>query len=50
MDGKPQASLSDLFNVFFKIGLMSFGGGLVSWIHRDVVIADRKSTRLNSSH
>ena len=39
MDGKPQASLSDLFNVFFKIGLMSFGGGLVSWIHRDVVIA-----------
>lgn len=39
MDGKPRASLSDLFNVFFKIGLMSFGGGLVSWIHRDVVIA-----------
>jgi chromate transporter len=29
--------LLDLFRVFFWIGLMSFGGGLVSWIHREVV-------------
>jgi chromate transporter len=37
MDGKPRASLPELFWVFFTIGLMSFGGGLVTWIQREIV-------------
>lgn len=34
---RPQVSLGALFRVFFQIGLLSFGGGLVSWIHREIV-------------
>ena len=34
---RPQVPLLSLFRVFFQIGLLSFGGGLVSWIHREVV-------------
>jgi chromate transporter len=34
---KQRVPLLELFKVFFHIGLMSFGGGLVSWIHREVV-------------
>jgi chromate transporter len=30
-----------LYNVFFWIGLFSFGGGLLSWIQREVVIKRR---------
>ena len=29
--------LTSIYRVFFEIGLLSFGGGLVSWIHREVV-------------
>lgn len=29
--------LASIYRVFFEIGLLSFGGGLVSWIHREVV-------------
>ncbi len=34
---KQPVSLFALFRVFFEIGLLSFGGGLVSWIHREIV-------------
>jgi chromate transporter len=32
-----RVSLLSIYVVFFQIGLMSFGGGLVTWIHREVV-------------
>ncbi len=41
LQATPKVSLGALFLVFFRIGLMSFGGGLVSWIYRDVVDARR---------
>ncbi len=31
------ATLASIYRVFLEIGLLSFGGGLVSWIHREVV-------------
>ena len=31
--------LLSIYSVFFQIGLMSFGRGLVTWIHREVVTA-----------
>lgn len=33
----PPVPLASIFRVFFEIGVLSFGGGLVSWIHREVV-------------
>jgi len=33
----PTASLRSLFWLFFQIGAMSFGGGLVAWVYREVV-------------
>lgn len=36
-DGTPKASLPTLFWMFFQIGAMSFGGGLVAWVYREVV-------------
>ena len=36
-DAQPPVKLSDLAGVFFRIGLGSFGGGLIAWIHRDAV-------------
>ena len=33
----PPVRLSELAAVFFRIGLGSFGGGLIAWIHRDAV-------------
>ncbi|USJ28408.1 chromate transporter [Ensifer adhaerens] len=36
--------LSQLFAVFFKIGVLSFGGGLSGWIYRDVVTRRRWMT------
>jgi chromate transporter len=33
----PSASLRALFWLFFQIGAMSFGGGLVAWVYREVV-------------
>ena len=40
MDDKAvpaRVPLLSIYWVFFQIGVMSFGGGLVSWIHREVV-------------
>ena len=31
------ASLKDIAGVYFWIGVSSFGGGLISWVHREVV-------------
>lgn len=46
---EPPASvtLRDLFNVFWIIGISSFGGGLTGWIYREIVenrrwLADRE--------
>jgi chromate transporter len=33
----PPASFVAIFGVFFRIGLLSFGGGLSGWIFREVV-------------
>jgi chromate transporter len=33
----PHASLPSLFWLFFQIGAMSFGGGLMAWVYREVV-------------
>ena len=41
MPERPRVPLASLFRVFFQIGLLSFGGGLVSWIHREIV-SERK--------
>ena len=30
--------LRALFMVFFRIGLLSFGGGIAAWVHREVVV------------
>lgn len=35
--GPPAASLPVLFWIFFQIGVMSFGGGLAAWMHREIV-------------
>ncbi len=32
-----RVSLLELFGVFIKIGLMSFGGALSGWMHREIV-------------
>ena len=37
MDQNRRVPLSEIYRVFFVIGLFSFGGGLVSWIYRDAV-------------
>lgn len=31
------ASLKDIASVYFWIGISSFGGGLISWVHRELV-------------
>ena len=33
----PPATLASLFWLFFQIGAMSFGGGLMAWVYREVV-------------
>jgi chromate transporter len=33
----PHVSLLALYSMFFWVGLFSFGGGLSSWLHREVV-------------
>jgi len=35
---KPHVGFFALYNVFFWIGLFSFGGGLLAWIQREVVV------------
>jgi chromate transporter len=34
----PRVSLSSLYGVFLRLGLFSFGGGISSWVHREIVI------------
>ncbi|HVY99932.1 MAG TPA: chromate transporter [Dongiaceae bacterium] len=34
---KPAVTLPDMFALFARIGLTSFGGGLSAWIYREVV-------------
>ena len=34
---KPTVTLSEMFTLFARIGLTSFGGGLSAWIYREVV-------------
>ena len=36
-DPQPSVRLADIFLLFGKIGLTSFGGGLSAWIYREVV-------------
>src|SRR3954468_6173248 len=33
----PHVSLLALYRTFFWVGMFSFGGGLSSWLHREVV-------------
>ena len=33
----PDVSLFQIFSLFFSIGALSFGGGLIAWIYREVV-------------
>jgi chromate transporter len=33
----PRVSLASLYGVFFRVGLVSFGGGLSAWVHREIV-------------
>jgi chromate transporter len=33
-----RVSIAAIFSVFFSIGLFSFGGGLIGWVYRDVVL------------
>src|SRR5829696_1620741 len=37
-------SLWSLYKLFFGVGLMSFGGGLTAWFHREVVLVRRWMT------
>jgi chromate transporter len=37
LEQSVRVPLASIYRVFFVIGLFSFGGGLVSWIFRDVV-------------
>jgi len=36
-DSPRSVSLRDIASVYFWIGVSSFGGGLISWVHREVV-------------
>jgi chromate transporter len=33
----PPASLLNIFLLFFRIGIFSFGGGVIGWLYREVV-------------
>ncbi len=37
MDNDSKVSLASLYGVFLQVGLISFGGGLSSWVHREIV-------------
>src|SRR3954465_621185 len=37
-------SLVALYKLFFGVGLMSFGGGLTAWFHREVVMVRKWMT------
>lgn len=36
-ESSSRPSLAVIFSVFFRIGLLSFGGGLSGWVYREVV-------------
>lgn len=36
-EAKPAVTLTQIFALFARIGLTSFGGGISAWIYRDVV-------------
>jgi chromate transporter len=36
-DTQPQVRLLSLYGVFLRLGLYSFGGGISSWVHREIV-------------
>ncbi len=37
MENDLKVSLASLYGVFFRLGLYSFGGGVSSWVHREIV-------------
>jgi len=37
MDNDLKVSLASLYGVFLRLGLYSFGGGISSWVHREIV-------------
>src|SRR5215471_7633821 len=39
---RPTVTLSQIFALFARIGLTSFGGGLSAWIYREVVDKRRR--------
>jgi chromate transporter len=41
MDNSAKVSLVSLYGVFFRLGLYSFGGGVSSWVHREIVTVRR---------
>jgi chromate transporter len=44
MDHVSKVSLASLYGVFFRLGLYSFGGGVSSWVHREIVAVRRWMT------
>ena len=38
MPAAQRPSVGAIFLVFFRIGLLSFGGGLTGWVYREVVV------------
>ncbi|HZT25209.1 MAG TPA: chromate transporter [Pseudolabrys sp.] len=40
-DPAPPPSIADIFLVFLRIGLLSFGGGLTGWVYREAVLLRR---------
>jgi chromate transporter len=38
LNESERAPLHSIFRVFFMIGATSFGGGLISWVHRETVL------------
>jgi chromate transporter len=37
-DASSPPTIGAIFGVFFRIGLLSFGGGLTGWVHRELVM------------
>jgi chromate transporter len=45
-DDREKPSVAKLFGVCFLIGTFSFGGGLIPWIHREVVLRRKWLTEI----
>jgi chromate transporter len=45
MDLNAKVSLGSLYSVFFRLGLLSFGGGMSAWVFREIVDVRRWLTR-----